>query len=81
MKRRQPLWFVVGLIMGMAFMGFMPQAKASRVKLVNSNHANVAKIVGDNGYLMGFEIQVDGETICHDPYVWIGIKQIECDAD
>jgi hypothetical protein len=41
--------------------------------------AGAAKMLGDNGYLMGFEVKKDGETICSDPYIWIGTREIECD--
>jgi hypothetical protein len=41
--------------------------------------ALAAQIVGGNGYLNGWEITKDGETICDDPYVWVGTREIECD--
>ena len=41
--------------------------------------ATAAKLVGDNGYLMGWDISVDGETVCSDPYIWTSTREIECD--
>ena len=41
--------------------------------------AAAAKLLGDDGYLSGWEITQDGETICSDPYVWTSIHEIECD--
>lgn len=81
MKLKQSLWFVIGLVLGMALIGFAPEGKASRShpKSAKSNHVSTAKIVGDNGFLMGYEITKDGETICSDPYVWVGTQEMECD--
>ena len=41
--------------------------------------AVAAKMVGDNGYLMGWEVKVDGEVVCSDPFVWPTIREIECE--
>lgn len=41
--------------------------------------ALAAQIVGSNGWLNGWEVTKDGETICDDPYVWVGTREIECD--
>jgi hypothetical protein len=38
-----------------------------------------AQIVGGNGYMIGWDIQKDGETICSDPFVWTATKEIDCD--
>ena len=41
--------------------------------------AMAARIVGGNGWLNGWDVTVDGETVCTDPYVWSSIREIECD--
>ena len=33
----------------------------------------------DTGYLMGWDIKKERETICSDPYVGVDQKEIECD--
>ena len=57
--------FVVGFILGFI--------------LATTLSVYAAKIVGSNGYLMGWDVTVEGETVCSDPYVWIGTREIECD--
>ncbi|GIK84792.1 MAG: hypothetical protein BroJett026_02730 [Betaproteobacteria bacterium] len=41
--------------------------------------AAAARLVGDNGYLIGWEVTVNGEQVCSDPYVWTSTREIECD--
>ena len=41
--------------------------------------AAAAVIVGGNGYLHGWDVTKDGDTICYAPYIWTSIREIECD--
>jgi hypothetical protein len=47
--------------------------------VVGSSAAAFAAAVAGDGFLIGWTINKDGEEICSDPYVWSGLKEIECD--
>lgn len=38
-----------------------------------------ARLVGGNGYLIGWDVSIDGETVCSDPFIWASTKEIDCD--
>ena len=37
-----------------------------------------ARFVGGNGYLIGWDVSVNGEDVCTDPYIWVATREIEC---
>jgi len=41
--------------------------------------AAATQLVGDSGYLMGWDVSINGETVCSDPYVWTATRELECD--
>lgn len=49
------------------------------VVLATALSVAAARIVGDNGWLVGWTVEVGGQEVCADPYIWIATKQIECD--
>lgn len=40
--------------------------------------ATAAQLVGQTGYLNGWDILINGETVCSDPYIWTNTREIEC---
>lgn len=46
--------------------------------LLGAASSYAAKLVGA-GYLLGWEVTYEGSTICYDPYVWPGTRELECD--
>jgi hypothetical protein len=43
--------------------------------------AGAASLVGSHGYLMGYDVKVNGRVVCSDPWVWTGgLNEIECDT-
>lgn len=57
--------FSVGFIVGLVLGGAVPAAAAA--------------LVGSSGYLSGWTVTKNGHEICYMPYVWAGMKEIECD--
>jgi hypothetical protein len=57
--------FFIGLVLGLS------------IGAIATAHA--ATMVGDNGYLLGWDVQLNGETVCSDPFIWASTNEIECD--
>ena len=57
--------FSVGFVVGLALGMVVPAAAAT--------------LVGGSGYLSGWTVTKDGNEICYMPYVWAGVREIECD--
>lgn len=47
--------------------------------LLGTATAAAAAVIGGSGFLYGWDVVKDGETICYAPYVWSSTKEIECD--
>ena len=57
--------FILGFATGLMLGGVVPVAAAT--------------MAGGNGYLRGWTVTKNGSEICYMPYVWAGIREIECD--
>jgi len=40
--------------------------------------ATAATLTG-SGYLHGWDVTMNGKTICYAPYIWSAVREIECD--
>ena len=56
--------FLLGIIVGLAI-GTVTISFASQ-------------IIGGDGWLMGWDVSYNGDTICSDPYIWTSVREIEC---
>ena len=41
--------------------------------------AAAAEIVGRSGFLNGWTVTKRGKEVCFMPYIWISLREIECD--
>lgn len=64
--------FVVGLSLGAA-------AAYALDTGARNEPTPVAKVIGNAGYLFGWTVIYESETVCTDPYVWTATKEIECE--
>lgn len=56
--------FIVGLTLGIA--------------IGSATTALAAQMVGEDGYLFGYSVLINGDTICYDPWIWTSTQEIEC---
>jgi len=56
--------FIFGVVLGLT-LGLLGTAVAARV-------------VGFDGYLPGWAVTIQGDTLCTNPYVWNVTRHIEC---
>lgn len=56
--------YIIGFIGGVLFGAAIPAAAAT---------------IAGSGYLYGWDVTKDGETICYAPYIWTSTREIECD--
>lgn len=71
--------FVAGYVLGKAQNETVKRGQGTvpRLKIVP-----VAKVVGDDGYLTGWDVvDQNSERLCSDPYVWVSTKEIECEVE
>jgi len=68
MKRMRTcvLWLMIGFLLGAA------------VSLGSGEAVPIAHVVGENGHLLGWDVTIEGEVVCSDPYAWISTKELEC---
>lgn len=57
--------FSVGLITGLLLGAVVP--------------VSAAAVVGSTGYIFGWTVTMDGNEICDAPFVWVELREIECD--
>lgn len=56
--------FIFGVVLGLT-LGLLATSGAARV-------------IGLDGYLRGWDVTIQGDTLCTNPYVWNVTRHIEC---
>ena len=56
--------FIFGLILGVGLATISTAYAISTLK---------------TGYFFGWEVTQDGNVVCSDPFIWPGVREIECD--